>query len=67
MAEIVQAVAVLEHSPLIGRLVSGDTRELVIGRGSRGYVALCRYNPHADTVLIIALRSQREAGYPRRH
>jgi hypothetical protein len=40
-------------------------RELIIGRRSRGYVALYRYVPEIDTVFILALRSWREAGYRR--
>ena len=43
LAEILQAVDVLASSPLIGRPVTGGLRELVIGRASRGYVALYRY------------------------
>jgi toxin ParE1/3/4 len=63
--EIVQAIDVLEHNPLIGRPVDGNKRELVIGRRSRGYVALYRYVAEIDTVFVLALRSQREAGYAR--
>lgn len=44
-----------------GRLA--DERELLIGRGSHGYVALYRYIPLIDTALILAVRAQREAGY----
>ena len=40
-------------------------RELVIGRGSRGYLALYRYVAEIDTVFVLALRSQRETGYAR--
>lgn len=65
MGEIVQAVQVLAHSPLIGRKVKGGKRELVIGQGSRGYVALYRYVNDIDTVFVLAFRSQREVGYPR--
>jgi len=61
--EIIQAIDVLEHNPLIGRPVDGGKRELVIGRRSRGYVALYRYVTEIDTVFVLALRSQREAGY----
>ncbi|MBA3904269.1 MAG: type II toxin-antitoxin system RelE/ParE family toxin, partial [Rhodocyclaceae bacterium] len=32
---------------------------------SRGYVALYRYVAEIDTVFVLALRSQREAGYTR--
>lgn len=64
--EIIEAFNVLEHNPMIGRPVHGDKRELVIGRRSRGYVALYRYVVEVDTVFILAVRSQREAGYAER-
>jgi len=63
--EVIQAMAVLEQNPLIGRPVSEDQRELVIGRRARGYVALYRYIEEIDTVFVLALRSQREAGFTR--
>jgi len=63
--EIIQAIAVLEQNPLIGRPVHIDKRELVIGRRSHGYVALYRYVVEIDTVFVLALRSQRELGYTR--
>ena len=63
--EIIQAINVLQDNPLIGRSVSAETRELVIGRRARGYVALYRYIEQADTVFVLAIRSQREAGYGR--
>lgn len=65
IGEIIQAIAVLEQNPLIGRPVDGEKRELVIGRRTRGYVALYRYVADIDTVFVLALRSQREAGYTR--
>lgn len=65
IGEIVQAVQILASSPLIGRLVKGGLRELVIGRASRGYVALYRYVPDSDTVFVLAMRHQREARYGR--
>jgi toxin ParE1/3/4 len=61
--EIIQAIGVLEQSPLIGRPAQGDKRELIIGHRARGYVALYRYVSEIDTVFVLALRSQREAGY----
>jgi len=61
--EIVEAIAVLEHNPLIGRPAGDDKQELVIGRKSHGYLALYRYVVELDTVFVLALRSQREAGY----
>ena len=53
----------LETSPLIGRPAAGDLRELIIGKRTRGYVALYRYVATLDTVFVLALHSQREAGY----
>lgn len=64
--EIIEALNVLEHNPLIGRPVSNDKRELVIGRRAHGYVALYRYVAKIDTVFVLAVRSQREAGYAER-
>ena len=61
--EIIEAINVLEHNPLIGRPVNNDKRELVIGQRSHGYIALYRYIAKADIVFILALRSQLEAGY----
>lgn len=61
--EIVAALDVLESNPLIGRPTADDRRELVIGRESRGYVALYRYASEIDTVFVLAIRSQHEAGY----
>jgi toxin ParE1/3/4 len=62
---IVYGLDVLAHSPEIGRLVRGGKRELVIGKGTRGYVALYRYVASADVVFVLALRAQRESGYRR--
>jgi len=61
--QILQGISVLEHNPLVGRAARGDTRELILGRQSRGYVALYRYVQEIDTVFILAIRSQKEAGY----
>lgn len=68
--EILEAVSVLEHNPLIGRPVEDEAREaclreLVIGRRTRGYVALYRHVPELDIVFVLALRGQREVGYTR--
>lgn len=63
--ERVDAIQILTHSPLIGRPVKGGMRELVIGRASRGYVALYQYVETMDTVFVLAVRSQREVGFKR--
>ena len=60
--EIIAAIDLLAHSPLIGRPSRTGKRELVIGRGSHGYVALYQYVPEIDTVFVLAIKSQREAG-----
>lgn len=61
--EIIEALNVLEHNPLIGRPANNDKRELVIGRRSHGYVALYRYVAEVDTAFVLAVRNQREAGF----
>jgi toxin ParE1/3/4 len=61
--EIVEAVQILATSPMMGRPVKGGKRELVIGRATRGCVALYRYVAPFDTVFVLAMRSQRESGY----
>ena len=65
MTDISDALDILARSPLIGRKVKGGSRELVIGRSSRGYVALYRFVPDIDAVFVLALRSQRESDYKR--
>lgn len=64
--EIVQAIEILRHSPLIGRPVRAGKRELLIGQGSRAYVALYQYLADIDTVFVLALRRQREKGSKRK-
>lgn len=65
LGEIVSASNALTDSPLIGRLTRRDLRELVIGRGASGYIALYLYVTALDTVFVLAIRAQREAGYAR--
>lgn len=62
---IVEALDILETSPLIGRPVSLGQRELIISTGASGYLALYRYDPAQDTVFVLAVRSQRERNYKR--
>ena len=63
--DVIRAIDVLEQNPLIGRPVKADLRELVIGHGARGYVALYRYVEELDTVFVLAIRGQQESGYER--
>jgi addiction module RelE/StbE family toxin len=60
---ITEAIEILENHSLIGRPAEQDMRELVISRGVTGYLALYSYEEAHDTVLILAIRHQREAGY----
>jgi addiction module RelE/StbE family toxin len=60
---IVSAVEMLARHPLLGRLTASGYRELVVSRGSTGYLALYRYDADNDRVLVLAIRHQREAGY----
>lgn len=61
---ILDALSILERHPLIGRPVEEGLRELIISRGRSGYVALYQYREQEDLVAVLALRHQREAGYP---
>ena len=63
-ATIIQSVLILEQHPQIGRPVEDmepEYRELIIGFGHYGYVALYRLD--GDAVIIVAIRHQLEAGY----
>lgn len=66
IGEIVSALDILTLNPLIGRPTASSLRELVIGRRAHGYIALYRYVAEVDTVFVLAIRSQREAGYSER-
>ena len=70
IANIISALDILAMHPRIGRpfgaAMGHERRELVIGRGVRGYVALYQYAEELDTVFVLALRAQREAGYKSR-
>lgn len=66
IGEVLDAIQILSHSPLIGRKVKGGKRELVIGRASRGYLALYRYVSDIDVVFVLAVRGQRESSFKRK-
>lgn len=61
---ILDALRILERHPLIGRPVDEELRALVISRGKSGYVALYEYVEAQDVILVLALRHQKEAGFP---
>ncbi len=60
---IIDAIDILQSSPLIGRPVAFGQRELIISTGASGYLALYRYDAVADVAYVLAVRSQRERGY----
>ncbi|MEM9396892.1 MAG: type II toxin-antitoxin system RelE/ParE family toxin [Pseudomonadota bacterium] len=66
VAGLIDAIEVLTHSPLMGRPVRQELRELIVGRAAEGYVILYTYIPEIDTAFVLAVRSQREAGYANR-
>lgn len=59
-----EAVTILGRHPMIGRQVESGLRELVISQGRTGYVALYTYEVQYDAILVLAIRHQREAGFP---
>lgn len=61
--DIIEAIEVLERNPLIGRPAATGLRELVIGRRTRGFVALYRYVAEVDVVFVLGVRGRKEAGY----
>ena len=60
---IFNALEILLQHPEIGRKVHYGQRELVISRGRTGYLALYRFLPLIDRMVVLALRHQRESGY----
>lgn len=59
-----EAVMILERHPLIGRAVEDGRRELVVSRGRSAHIVLYRWLPADDTILVLAVRDARQAGYP---
>lgn len=59
-----RAFELLADHPLLGRMAEDGRRELVLSRGRYGYIAKYRWLPVDEVVLILAVRHQREAGYP---
>lgn len=65
---ITNAIDQLATFPLVGRpcpeeYLPAEFRELVISFGQDGYVVLYRVDITADTITIVAVRHQREAGF----
>ena len=60
---VLDAIAILQDHPLIGRPTETGQHQLLISRGRSGYVALYDYHPATDEVTVHRIRHQREAGY----
>jgi len=60
--EIISAIAVLANNPLIGRPDAAGKRELVIGKQAHGYVTLYSDLAELNSVFVLAICSQPEAG-----
>ena len=60
---VLDGLNILASHPKVGRPLAHGQRELVISRGRTGYLALYRYDAQADTVLVLAVRYQRESDY----
>jgi plasmid stabilization system protein ParE len=59
-----QALQILKNHPEIGRPAAlAPYRELVISRGKSGYLALYKFDSIDDSILVLAIRHQRESGY----
>jgi plasmid stabilization system protein ParE len=61
--QIREAVMVLARHPLLGRTAEDGRRELVISHGRSTFLALYRWHPADQSVLVLAVRHAREAGY----
>ena len=63
---IKKALQLLADNPEIGRLIddmSDDYREIVIDFGKDGYLARYQFDQLEDTVVVLAIRHQRELDY----
>ena len=67
ISSIIDTIGLLELNPWMGRpypLQGYSFRELVIGFGASGYVALYAYSEDRDIIDILAIRHQKELKYP---
>lgn len=61
---LIDGLRILKDHPLVGRPAELGYRELLISRGRSGYVALYQYDVERDAAIILAIRHQRESGFP---
>jgi plasmid stabilization system protein ParE len=62
---IAKQLALLETNPEIGRPLdeTPELRELIIGFGDSGFVAMYRFEPARNPAYVLAFRHQKEAGF----
>jgi len=62
---VTRQFALLESTPDMGRPFPDmpELREVLIEFGDSGYVALYRHELTTDSVIVLAFRHQKEAGY----
>lgn len=61
VVEIEHALSMLATSPMIGRPIASNRRELLIGKRKNGYIATYHYVAGDKLVLITSIRSQHQA------
>jgi len=64
IAAVRSALQILGEHPFIGRPIRHGLRELVISRGRTGFLALYRFMPLRNAVIVLRIRHQRELSYP---
>ncbi len=57
---LASGLQILTSHPLVGRKAEYGYRELIISRGRNGYIALYKFDAMTDTVIVMAIRHQRE-------
>lgn len=61
---VMSGIDLLKRHPEIGRMATKNgLRELVISRGSTGYIALYSYDELLDLVHVVSIWHQRESGF----
>ena len=60
---LLDGLHVLTHQPGVGRPLPNGHRELIISRGRGGYLARYVFDTDRQSVLVLAIRHQRETGY----
>ena len=63
LALVVEGIGILVDHPLVGRKVELGLREFILSKGRTGYLVLYDYSGDDDSVVVCAIRHQRESGY----